>query len=94
MKTTAYWPPTEAEVDVAVERLEAMLRRARENVLAQGRDEQAARVPILAWRDSLSLRGIRPGHVRRILEELERRGLVKLDGPFLLPANERAGARA
>jgi hypothetical protein len=88
-----YRPPTETEIDEAVDRLEALQRWARENVALQGRDPAAARVFTERWRDELARRGIRFGRYRLILAELERRHLVAIDGPFAQIINERKPAR-
>jgi len=92
-RTTYYRPASEAEIDEAVEHLEALQLRARKNVSLQGRDPGSACVLTETWRDELARRGIRFGRYRLILAELERRGLVLIDGPFAQIVDWRAPGR-
>lgn len=76
------WPLTERELALALDQLDAMHRLARECLTEQGRDPGEARVLTTNWRDALGRYGIGRGRFRQLLPELERRDLVRVDGPF------------
>jgi hypothetical protein len=81
-RSRAPWPITERELALAIDQLDAMQREAREAMTAQARDPDLARVLTTSWRDSLGHHGIGRGRFRQLVPELERRDLVRLDGPF------------
>ncbi len=70
---------------VMLERLFAILRRYRRNLVDQGRPPDEARVNIGALREDLEKRGVPKATFYDALGALERRGLVRKDGDVLVP---------
>jgi hypothetical protein len=90
-RARAPWPITERELGLALDLLDAMHRHARDCLAEQGRDPAVARVLTTSWRDALGRYGIGRGRFLQLLPALERRELVRLDGPFAEVVDPRRG---